>query len=198
MLKIRWSHNHLIFNTGIPIPGKDGFHIETGPWSWIIPYHLCGLDDVIQTDHQDVVKYCDTSCVNTLSVSLSYISNLNLFIIVSTDVLAPNGTRPSAVALFTKKLRYVRLPSRPCGTSSVIMWTSASVSVRDGLYIYSCHNLTWRPLLLSMQWDKIDSPCESHADAVSTWEHFIGQKLGRISDYFYVWQWFDIHVFVTF
>ena len=33
MLKIRRSHDRLIFNMGIPIPGKDGFyiHIETGP-----------------------------------------------------------------------------------------------------------------------------------------------------------------------
>ena len=32
MLKIRRSRNHLIFNMGIPIPGKEGLHIETGPW----------------------------------------------------------------------------------------------------------------------------------------------------------------------
>ena len=31
MLNIRWSHDHLIFNMGIPIPGKDGLYIETGP-----------------------------------------------------------------------------------------------------------------------------------------------------------------------
>ena len=30
MLKIWRSHHHLIFNMGIPIPGKDGLYIETG------------------------------------------------------------------------------------------------------------------------------------------------------------------------
>ena len=32
MLKIRRSHDRLIFTMGIPIPGKDGLYIETGPW----------------------------------------------------------------------------------------------------------------------------------------------------------------------
>ena len=31
MLKIRRSHDSLIFNTGISIPGKDGLYIGTGP-----------------------------------------------------------------------------------------------------------------------------------------------------------------------
>ena len=31
MLKIRRSHDRLIFNMGIPIPGKNGLYIETGP-----------------------------------------------------------------------------------------------------------------------------------------------------------------------
>ena len=31
MLKKRRSHDCLIFNMGIPIPGKDGLYIETGP-----------------------------------------------------------------------------------------------------------------------------------------------------------------------
>ena len=33
MLKIRRSHDRLIFNMGIPIPGKDGLYIDTGPWT---------------------------------------------------------------------------------------------------------------------------------------------------------------------
>ena len=33
MLKIRRSHDRLILNMGIPIPGKDGLYIERGPWS---------------------------------------------------------------------------------------------------------------------------------------------------------------------
>ena len=32
MLKIRRLNGRLIFNMGIPIPGKDGLYIETGPW----------------------------------------------------------------------------------------------------------------------------------------------------------------------
>ena len=31
MLKIRRSRDRPIFNIGIPIPGKDGIYIETGP-----------------------------------------------------------------------------------------------------------------------------------------------------------------------
>ena len=32
MLKIRRPNGRLIFNMEIPIPGKDGLYIETGPW----------------------------------------------------------------------------------------------------------------------------------------------------------------------
>ena len=32
MLTIRWSHDRLIFNVEIHIPGKDGLYIKTGPW----------------------------------------------------------------------------------------------------------------------------------------------------------------------
>ena len=32
MLKIRRPTGRLIFNMGIPIPGKTVFYIETGPW----------------------------------------------------------------------------------------------------------------------------------------------------------------------
>ena len=34
MLKIRRPTGRLIFNMGIPIPGKTVFYIETGPWSY--------------------------------------------------------------------------------------------------------------------------------------------------------------------
>ena len=34
MLKIRRSRYRRIFNIGIPIPGKDGLYIETGPLSF--------------------------------------------------------------------------------------------------------------------------------------------------------------------
>ena len=49
MLKIRRSPDRLIFNIGIPIAGKDGLYIETGPsqaasgaipvWLWM-PFHV--------------------------------------------------------------------------------------------------------------------------------------------------------------
>ena len=31
MLKIRRSHDRIIFNMGIPIPGEDSLYIVTGP-----------------------------------------------------------------------------------------------------------------------------------------------------------------------
>ena len=31
MLKIKRSHDRRIFNMGIPLPGKEGLYIETGP-----------------------------------------------------------------------------------------------------------------------------------------------------------------------
>ena len=37
MLKIRRSRDRLIFNMGIPIPGKDGLYIETWPWLLVWP-----------------------------------------------------------------------------------------------------------------------------------------------------------------
>ena len=37
MLKIRRPNGRLIFNMGIPIPGKDGLYIETGPWFQVQP-----------------------------------------------------------------------------------------------------------------------------------------------------------------
>ena len=41
MLKVRRSRDRLIFNMGIPIPGKDGLYIETGPWGFV-----CALWDI--------------------------------------------------------------------------------------------------------------------------------------------------------
>ena len=35
MLKIRRSRDRLIFNMGIPMPGKDNLYIETGPWTML-------------------------------------------------------------------------------------------------------------------------------------------------------------------
>ena len=39
MLKIRRPTGRLIFNMGIPIPGKTVFLIETGPWLLASPWH---------------------------------------------------------------------------------------------------------------------------------------------------------------
>ena len=37
MLKIRWSHDRLIFNMQISIPGKDGIYIEMWPCGLLLP-----------------------------------------------------------------------------------------------------------------------------------------------------------------
>ena len=42
MLKIRRPTGRLIFNMGIPIPGKDGLYIETGPLSLKLALHIHG------------------------------------------------------------------------------------------------------------------------------------------------------------
>ena len=39
MLKIRRSRDRLIFNIGIPILGKEGLYIETGPRRWLGAEH---------------------------------------------------------------------------------------------------------------------------------------------------------------
>ena len=39
MLKIRQSHYHLVFNLGIPIPGKDSLYIEKGPYNLRFHYY---------------------------------------------------------------------------------------------------------------------------------------------------------------
>ena len=39
MFQIRRSHDRLIFNMGILIPGKDGLYIETCPRLHMLPYN---------------------------------------------------------------------------------------------------------------------------------------------------------------
>ena len=63
MLKIRRSRDRLIFNMGIPIPGKDDLYIETGPWTNTWHY-----------DHKehylpDVYKNVDVPSEHVLSLS---------------------------------------------------------------------------------------------------------------------------------
>ena len=50
MLKIRRSRDRdrLIFNMGIPIPGKDGLYIETGPWQQYTIYTAYDAGDIQQ------------------------------------------------------------------------------------------------------------------------------------------------------
>ena len=53
IIKIRWSHVHLIFKMGIPIPGKDCFYNESGPRTQATPspvsHSPCRVSD--QTHH---------------------------------------------------------------------------------------------------------------------------------------------------
>ena len=43
MLKIRRSHERLIFNMRISIPGRDGLYIEAGPCSLVVSSLVVGL-----------------------------------------------------------------------------------------------------------------------------------------------------------
>ena len=44
---ISWSHDHLIFNMGIPIPAKDFLYIETGPESYILHWYIfCSINSL--------------------------------------------------------------------------------------------------------------------------------------------------------
>ena len=57
MLKIRRPNGRLIFNMGIPIPGKDGLYIETGPWkSW-----------GFMVKYQDIIHSLRFYCVSIIS-----------------------------------------------------------------------------------------------------------------------------------
>ena len=50
MLKIRRPNGRLIFNMGIPIPGKDGLYIETGP-RCLLPYGVTRQHRVNTLEH---------------------------------------------------------------------------------------------------------------------------------------------------
>ena len=62
MLKIRQSRDNVIFNMGIPIPGKDGLYIESGPMcvietselgtGWSICTYRCDKQRVLMHRHQ--------------------------------------------------------------------------------------------------------------------------------------------------
>ena len=55
MLKIRWSCDHLILSMGIPIPGKDGLYVESGPWFSSQPFKGPALGVLIPWDNSAVL-----------------------------------------------------------------------------------------------------------------------------------------------
>ena len=61
MLKIRRPNGRLIFNMGIPIPGKDGLYIETGPRTLVLSFYT----DVVFTlfiwnsTHSTLPRHCE-------------------------------------------------------------------------------------------------------------------------------------------
>ena len=72
MLKMRRSCDRLIFNMGIPIPGKYGLYIETGPWfkhwqehelltgtscKWL-DIKMCSQSGIIVTPSKDITGQC--------------------------------------------------------------------------------------------------------------------------------------------
>ena len=57
MLKIGQSRDCIIFNMGIPIPGKAGLYIETGPWMFLLGNAL----------HHNRIAYCQTSNIRSLN-----------------------------------------------------------------------------------------------------------------------------------
>ena len=50
MLKIRRPNGRLIFNMGIPIPGKDGLYIETGPGSQVLIFRANFAHTLVEVD----------------------------------------------------------------------------------------------------------------------------------------------------
>ena len=58
MLKIRRSRDRLIFNMGIPVHGKDGLYIETGPRI------LCDLPPRVKTDPGFRVSFLIPVCLS--------------------------------------------------------------------------------------------------------------------------------------
>ena len=59
MLKIRRSRDLLIFNMGIPIPGKDGLYVEKGPR--ISPYLV-----VVSWDDVSIEEACQVGDVGSV------------------------------------------------------------------------------------------------------------------------------------
>ena len=89
MLKIRRSHDRLIFNMGIPIPGKDGLYIETRPW-----WHMHAFGNLSMIDlgcgsvlvWQQGTTWTNTICQfnNEKHILMKLIHNSNIFITENT------------------------------------------------------------------------------------------------------------------
>ena len=79
MLKIRRSHLCLIFNMGMPIPGRDRLYIETGPEDFaslsqlstvfLTQYVVCLLDTL--NKHAGPVSVFENTPYRTISWSLA-------------------------------------------------------------------------------------------------------------------------------
>ena len=62
MLKIRRSHDRLIFRMGIPIPGKDSLYIETGSSAWLSTQIAEWWAPWTWRIHDDIIKLKDFLC----------------------------------------------------------------------------------------------------------------------------------------
>ena len=54
MVKIRQSHDRLIFNMGFPIAGKDGLYIEVGPRAFNIDWFSCNHPGPVAINQQQL------------------------------------------------------------------------------------------------------------------------------------------------
>ena len=82
MLRIRRSHNCLIFDMGIPIPGKDGLYIETRPSRYLMYRKTSNISRTsvsnIIVDHSDVVGASPVSpAPTTSSFSTEHLDSIN-------------------------------------------------------------------------------------------------------------------------
>ena len=107
MLKIRQSHDRLIFDMGITIPRKDSLYIETGPWFLARFTHIFGINDV-------------SNCMITITTELwqiyghcpEYISIISLITWKKTNCCR-NNSHPS-------------LLNKQCHKSSISAWSPSS------------------------------------------------------------------------
>ena len=82
MLKIRRSHDRLIFNMGIAIPGKDGLYIETGPRSVSTCDVECARVECFNVP--SLTSYTLSECLqsDTIVYSISYKESAKNYIVI--------------------------------------------------------------------------------------------------------------------